>query len=82
MHLIFERWADHGLGEVRATPPKDTVLFRANWTRILRDSIYVVEDKANTMASSLAKRCRGLAPYASSARTTRSGTNNLPFGQW
>ena len=32
-HLIFERWADHGLGEV---------LFRANWTRILRDGIYVV----------------------------------------
>ena len=33
------------------------------------------------MASSLAKRCRGLVPYASSARTTRSGTNNLPFGE-
>ena len=44
-HLIFERWADHGLGEVRATPRKDTVLFRANWTRILRDGIYVVEDE-------------------------------------
>ena len=44
-HLIFERWADHGLGEVGATPRKDTVLFRANWTRILRDGIYVVEDK-------------------------------------
>ena len=45
LHLIFERWADHGLGEVRAKPPKDTVLFRANWTRILRDGIYVVEDE-------------------------------------
>ena len=45
-HLIFERWADHGLGEVRATPRKDTVLFRANWTRILRDGIYVVEDES------------------------------------
>ena len=44
-HLIFERWADHGLGEERATPRKDTVLFRANWTRILRDGIYVVEDE-------------------------------------
>ena len=44
-HVIFERWADHGLGEVRATPGKDTVLFRANWTRILRDGIYVVEDE-------------------------------------
>ena len=44
-HLIFEQWADHGLGEVRATPRKDTVLFRANWTRILRDGIYVVEDE-------------------------------------
>ena len=44
-HLIFERWADHGLGEVRATPRKDTVLFRANWTRILRDGIFVVEDE-------------------------------------
>ena len=44
-HLIFERWADHGLGEVRAIPRKDTVLFRANWTRILRDGIYVVEDE-------------------------------------
>ena len=31
-HLIFERWADHGLGEVRATPRKDNVLFQANWT--------------------------------------------------
>ena len=44
-HLIFERWADHGLGEVRATPRQDTVLFRANWTRILRDGVYVVEDE-------------------------------------
>ena len=44
-HLIFERWADHGLGEVRATPRKDTVIFRANWTRILRDGVYVVEDE-------------------------------------
>ena len=44
-HLIFERWADHGLGEVRATPHKDTVLFRANWTGILRNGIYVVEDE-------------------------------------
>ena len=44
-HLIFERWGDHGLGEVRATPRKDTVLFRANSTRILRDGIYVVEDE-------------------------------------
>ena len=44
-HLILERWADHGLGEVRATPRKDTVIFRANWTRILRDSVYVVEDE-------------------------------------
>ena len=44
-HLILERWADHGLGKVRATPRKDTVLFRANWTRILRDGIYVVEDE-------------------------------------
>ena len=44
-HLILERWADHGLGEVRATPRKDTGLFRANWTRILRDGIYVVEDE-------------------------------------
>ena len=44
-HLIFQRWADHGLGEVRATPRKNTVLFRANGTRILRDSIYVVEDE-------------------------------------
>ena len=41
-HLIFERWADHGLGEVRATPRKDTVIFRANWTRILRDGVYLV----------------------------------------
>ena len=32
------------------------------------------------MASSLAKRCRGLVPYASSVRTTRSGTDNMPFG--
>ena len=30
---------------MRATPRKDTVLFRANWTRILRDGIYVVEDE-------------------------------------
>ena len=44
-HLIFERWANHGLGEVRATPRKDTVIFRANWTRILRDGVYLVEDK-------------------------------------
>ena len=44
-HLIFERWADHGLGEVSATPRKDTVIFRANWTRILRDGVYVVEDE-------------------------------------
>ena len=44
-HLIFERWADHGLGEVRGTPHKDTVLFRANSTRILRDGIYVVQDE-------------------------------------
>ena len=44
-HLISERWADHGLGEVRATPRKDTILFRANWTRILRDGVYVVEDE-------------------------------------
>ena len=44
-HLIFERWADHGLGEVRATPRKDTVPFGANWTRILHDGIYVVEDE-------------------------------------
>ena len=43
--LNFERWADHGLGEVRATPRKDTALFRANWTRILRDRVYVVEDE-------------------------------------
>ena len=32
-------------GEVTATPRKDTVLFRANGTRILRDGIYVVEDE-------------------------------------
>ena len=44
-HLIFERWADHGLGEVRATPRKDTVIFRANWTQILRGGVYVVEDE-------------------------------------
>ena len=44
-HLIFERWADHGLGEVRATPRKGTVIFRANWTRIFRDGVYVVEDE-------------------------------------
>ena len=30
---------------MRATPRKDTVLFRANGTRILRDGVYVVEDK-------------------------------------
>ena len=44
-HLIFECWADHGLGEVRATPRKDTVIFRANWTRIVRDGVYLVEDE-------------------------------------
>ena len=44
-HLIFEHWADHGLGEVRATPRKDTVIFRANWTGILRDGVYRVEDE-------------------------------------
>ena len=30
---------------MRATPRKDTVIFRANWTRILRDGVYVVEDE-------------------------------------
>ena len=28
-----------------ATPRKDTVIFRANWTRILREGVYVVEDE-------------------------------------
>ena len=44
-HLIVERWADQCLGEGRATPRKDTVIFRANWTRILRNGVYVVEDE-------------------------------------
>ena len=80
-HLIFEHWADHGLGEVRATPRKDTVLFRANWPRILRDGIYVIEGEGKYHGFVVGQMCRGLVPYASSVRTTRSGTNNVPFGQ-
>ena len=60
-HLILERWADHGLGEVRATPRKDTVLFRANWTRILRNGIYVVKDEGKYHGLWSELPCKGLA---------------------
>ena len=30
---------------MRAPPRKDTVIFRANWNRILRDGVYLVDDE-------------------------------------
>ena len=45
--LIFELWADHGLGDVKPTPRKDTMMFWANWVKIEKEGIYraVDEDK-------------------------------------
>ena len=80
-HLIFERWADHGLGEVRATPRRTPSSFGPIGPESSATAFMWSRTKANTMASSLAKRRSGQVPYASSVRTTRSGTNNLPFGQ-
>ena len=43
--LIFEHWADHRLGGVKPTPRKETVIFWANWVKILKEGIYRVMDE-------------------------------------
>ena len=43
--LIFERWAIYRLGNVKPTPRKDIVIFRANWVKILKQRIYWVMDE-------------------------------------
>ena len=43
--LIFERWANHRRGDVKPTPRKDTLIFRANWVKILKEGIYRVMDE-------------------------------------
>ena len=43
--LIFERWADHRLGDVKPSPQKDIVIFRANYVKILKEGIYQVADE-------------------------------------
>ena len=45
--LIFERRDDHRLRHVKPTSWKDSVIFRANWVRILQQGIYrgMDEDK-------------------------------------
>ena len=43
--LIFERSADHRRGDVKPTPKKDTVIFRANWAKILKEESYRVVEK-------------------------------------
>ena len=43
--LIFERWADHSLGDGKPTPGKGTVVFRANWVEIVKEGISRVEDE-------------------------------------
>ena len=43
--LVFERWADHRLGDAKPTPRKHTVVFRAYWVKILKEGIYRVMDE-------------------------------------
>ena len=55
------------VGNVKPTPRKDTVIFRANWVKILKEGIYRVmdEDKyLNTTAASPARPYRALVPSA------------------
>ena len=51
--LIFERWTDHRSGDVKSTPRKETVIFRANCVKTLEEGIYRVMDE---------DRCHGHVP--------------------